>query len=124
MDQTNQSEDEKLIDLTQLKLISRGNKQFIQKMLLLFTSMGPKCMINFNNYLAEANWQKIGDLAHSLKPTIDTLGIITLQSPIRKLEKIAKTDENKKEIKDLTNVVILHLQIALDEAKIVLQKMK
>jgi HPt (histidine-containing phosphotransfer) domain-containing protein len=124
MDNTKQPVDEKQIDLTQLKLISRGNQQFIAKMLTLFVSMVPKNSANLNNFLDEADWPKLSDLAHSLKPTIDTLNIVSLKGPIRKLEKLAKTGQNQTEIRELKDFVVYHLQLAMVEAKEILHKMK
>jgi len=124
MDNVKQSVDEKLIDLTQLKLISRGNQQFITKMLTLFVSMVPKSSAHLNNFLDEADWTKLSDLAHSLKPTIDTLNIVSLKGPIRKLEKLAKAEHNQAEIRVLKDLVVYHLQLAMVEAKEILHKMK
>lgn len=124
MEDIKQSVNEKTIDLTQLKLISRGNHQFIEKMLSLFVSMVPKNIANLSNYLDEAEWQKLGDLAHSMKPTVDTLSIGSVKGPIRKLEKIAKSGESPEKIRQLTEMIICQLQFALTDAKEILDKNK
>ena len=113
-----------IIDLTQLKLVSRGNQQFVKKMLMLFTSMAPKSIDSLNQCLQNESWERLSEVAHSIKPTIDTLNIVSLKKSIREIEKKAKNKEDLSEVISMTNEVIETLQKALPEAENEINKLE
>ena len=106
-----------IIDLTQLKLASRGNQQFVKKMLMLFTSIAPKSIDSLNRCIQNEDWVRLSDVAHSIKPTIDTLNIVSLKKSIRIIEKKSKNKEDLSEVISLTNDVVETLKKALPEAE-------
>jgi PAS domain S-box-containing protein len=75
-----------LYDLTKLEAIARGNTSFVNKMVNLFKEQAPATMLEIEEAYAQQNFEKVGKLAHRLKPSIDNMGISSLKETIRDME--------------------------------------
>lgn len=89
---------QKLYDLTMVETISGGDKAFVAKMVKLFVDTIPQTMRDMEKSAAEQQWENTGKLAHKMKSTIDSMGIVTLKAEIRALEANGKASENTDQI--------------------------
>ncbi len=108
---------ETLYDLTQLKSISRGNKEFISKMILLFIDLVREDTKTLNNAIASEDVSTIRRIAHKIKPSVDLMGIETIKDDIRKLEIYEMGSGSSAELKRLTERIIQVLQKAIVQLK-------
>ncbi len=79
-----------LYNLTKLRDISRGNTDFLYKMIGIFAEQTPATLHDMQTALAAAQWEKLSKLAHRIKPGIDNMGITALTTVIRDIEARAK----------------------------------
>lgn len=115
---TQKSTDEnKLYDLKILNDISRGNKDFVQKMVMLFMKQSPVSVNEIKKAFEENNLEKVRSIAHRMKPTIGNMGISSLAADIRRIEALA--EENKhivelgsliKRLDEILNAVVEQLK--------------
>ena len=105
-----------LYNTKELESISRGDDQFVKKMLQIFMHQSSKAIIEFNHHLQCNQVDEIRKLAHKIKPGIDNLDITLLREKIRALE---KWDGNR-DVKDLKAQV----KEVVDILQTVIEKMK
>ena len=90
-----------LFNLTKLETVSRGNQQFMQKMLGIFVKENKAAIEDIKNAFLKNDIQTINSMAHKIKPSIANMGIDSLRDHILKLEKIQLTENSKNEIKQM-----------------------
>jgi PAS domain S-box-containing protein len=76
-----------LFDLSQLQNMSRGNDDFVQKMLSIFVNLVDENTLSLEKAMASDDLETIKKIAHKIKPSIDQLGINSLKEVVRKVEK-------------------------------------
>ena len=81
-------------DISEIKTISRGNEEFINKMLKMFVEQIPVFVAEMMEKLEAGELTVVGEIAHRIKPTIDNMGIISSKTIIRELEKMGKANED------------------------------
>lgn len=77
---------ENLFDLQDLRKLSCGDEKFVAKMISMFIKVAPQSLTEMKNALAKNDFEKVKSIAHSLKPSIDTLGIASMKTRIREIE--------------------------------------
>ncbi|MDJ1479662.1 PAS domain S-box protein [Cytophagaceae bacterium YF14B1] len=85
---------EKLYDLSQLQFISRGDKNFVCKMIQLFINSSSEAVNKFKSYHKNREFDRFYSLAHQLKPNIENMGISSLRDEIREIEQISHRNYN------------------------------
>jgi HPt (histidine-containing phosphotransfer) domain-containing protein len=98
-----------LYNLSYLSEISRGDRDFMKKMVDLFIEQVPASLIDINEAFLKTDFPKVKTLAHKAKSSIDTLGIAKIQNEIKELEMLAmqnKPNPRINEIIELLNDVI------------------
>ncbi|RYC69002.1 PAS domain S-box protein [Spirosoma sordidisoli] len=88
-------------DLSSLQAISRGNDEFVRKMISLFCTETPAAAAQIKAAYESGDFETIKYLAHRTKPSIDNLGIESQRAPIRQIEQLAVTDPASPELKTL-----------------------
>lgn len=86
----NENGNHPMYDLTMIKSVSGGDEDFIKKMVMLFMETVPKNVEELKKSSQNEDWEQVSKLAHKLKSTIDSMGIITLKTIIRSVEANAK----------------------------------
>lgn len=81
---------EKLYNLSSIRSISRGNEIFVVKMVNMFITQTPQQVAEMENRFSHGDYKGMSVIAHKIKPSIDNMGIASLKTPIRKIEKIGK----------------------------------
>jgi len=102
---------ENLYDLSGLKAISRGNEAFIKKMVGIFLMETPPTVVEIEEAYKNQEWEKMGKLAHKIKPSIDNLHIHTLKSTIRTIESIGKENRTSPELPELIQELIQTIRL-------------
>lgn len=102
-----------LYDLSKLREMSRGNKEFIKKMLLLFVDLVPQSTDLMRTSYRKGDWQTVKKTAHKIKPSIDHLNISSLKPSIRTLESMNIQDRPSEEVKHLLKNVVDQLDEAV-----------
>lgn len=74
-------------DLSQLQKMSRGNTDFVAKMVQLFVDIAKENSKIIQERLEVADYPIIMKIAHKIKPSIDQMGIVSLKDVVRKIEK-------------------------------------
>ncbi len=82
--------DDKLYDLGPLREMSRGNNEFINKMITLFIEQANMSLNQINTAHVDNDYETVCKVAHRLKSSIDNMGIISIKKEIRELEKLSK----------------------------------
>lgn len=80
----------KLYSLKQLDELSGGMPDFVNSMVETFMEHTPGQVEEMGVYLAEGDYEKVGQVAHKIKPSIDLLGIDSLKELVRTLERDGK----------------------------------
>jgi PAS domain S-box-containing protein len=97
---------EPLYDLSQLEKMSRGNKEFVSKMISVFIDLTRESSDILNNALKSDDITTIKRIAHKIKPSIDQMGIATLKEEVIFLEKFELNSDSLEELKQHTARVI------------------
>ncbi len=100
-----------LFDLTKLQTISRGNMDFINKMIALFIETTPVCIVDMKLAYVNNEFDKVRKIAHRIKPSIDNLEIVSLKNEIREIELNAETYQKSEQLERL----ILKVELVLNE---------
>ena len=79
-----------LYDLSALSTMSRGNDDFVLKMVDLFCDNTPVNLQDILGAHRAGNIDAMAGLAHKMKPSIDYLNIVAFKDTIRKIEKIGR----------------------------------
>ncbi|RQO65275.1 histidine kinase [Pedobacter sp. KBW06] len=81
-----------LYDLTQLTTIARGNQDFIDKMKSLFKEQAPASVQELKSAYLKNDYALMARIAHRMKPSVDTLGIVSLKEVLKEIEESAKSE--------------------------------
>lgn len=104
-----------IYNLTVLRNLSRGNEDFVQKMILIFVEQTSQVLIDLDIALQENNFLEISRMMHKIKPSVESLGISNILTNIVKLEKTAKTTTNREIIVSLLHNVKTVLTLAITQ---------
>lgn len=91
--------EEVLYDLKNIKTLSRGNEEFVQKMLSIFISQTQETIPLVEKAFEEKNNSEIARLVHKIKPSVEGIGIFSIKEDVKLLEISAK--EQKAELTEL-----------------------
>ena len=96
-----------------LRQLSRGNEEFVQKMLGIFLEQTPPRLKDIKLAAEMADWKQVSDIAHKMKPGLDSLGIDSLKETVRELERARENtvETNSQNLKTLIST----LELVLDE---------
>jgi len=112
---TNNISKVKLYDLTQINELSRGDIAFINSMLTVFKNLASQTILQLHEAYKNNDINGINKLAHKIKPSIDSMGIVSLKEKIRILEKYNLNENSKSNLKLLINEISEVLQQVINE---------
>lgn len=95
-----------LYDLSQLKVMSRGNDDFVKKMVSLFITLSKENIDIFEKAVIHNDVETLKKTAHKFKPSIDQMGIVSLKDTIRSLEKIEIDEKPEKSFIPLVEKIV------------------
>ena len=87
----NSTDAQSLYSLDKLNAIGGGNEAFLRKMTDLFKTLAPATLVEMEEAYRTGDFQKVGKLAHKLKPSLDQMDIKSLHEIVREVENQAVT---------------------------------
>ncbi|WBX97066.1 PAS domain-containing hybrid sensor histidine kinase/response regulator [Chryseobacterium gambrini] len=91
---TDNPEEEKILyDLKNIQALSRGNDDFIQKMLSIFITQTQETIPMVEKAFEEKNYAEIARLIHRIKPSIEGVGIYSIKETVKDLEVKSKEQQ-------------------------------
>lgn len=85
---------EKKFNLSKLRGITGGDKEQMNELRSLFLSVNSKNLADLNLAYKEGQLNKVKELAHKMKTSIDLWDIGALKQDIRKIERLAQEGNN------------------------------
>jgi len=107
-----------LFNLSQIEDIARGNQEFITKMIGLFVETIPKSINEINEAFKNADFNKISNVIHRIKPSIETMGIISLKERVIEIEQFASKYGESDILEELLKIVENVLNEVIEQLKI------
>ncbi|PPK87717.1 PAS domain S-box-containing protein [Neolewinella xylanilytica] len=80
-------------DLGLLRKLGRGDETFVQKMVGIFVEQMPVSLQEICQALAQKDYPSVAQVAHRIKPSIDSMGIGQLEGVAKDIEVYAKSDK-------------------------------
>ena len=80
----------KYTDLAYLQTVSKGNKDFVKRMINTFIAQNTNDIEKIKESLKNRNWDTLSFTAHKMKPSFHFVGIVELKDTIIELEKHAR----------------------------------
>jgi signal transduction histidine kinase/CheY-like chemotaxis protein/HPt (histidine-containing phosphotransfer) domain-containing protein/CHASE3 domain sensor protein len=93
--------DEVLYDLNELNKITRGDKEFFKKIIELFIENTPSNTEKMKQSMDDEDWNKVGAIAHKLRPSFAHMGMKDLAEELKSIEENSFARENLDETKDM-----------------------
>lgn len=110
----------KLINLAYLHSICNGDKAFITEMVKTFIANTPSAINEMQKWSHQANWEKVGQIAHKIKPSITFMGLDSLKPIIKTIETNGKEGIHTDKIPSLINQLSDKCQLAIKELNLLL----
>jgi PAS domain S-box-containing protein len=106
-----------LYNLSSLNNLSRGNREFILKMVAVFIEQTSEVIEKGTLAISQNNFIEVSRLIHKIKPSVESLGITSIISELQLLEKIAKEAKDKEQITALFSLIKEVLEKAMLQLK-------
>ncbi|RYF93993.1 MAG: response regulator [Chitinophagaceae bacterium] len=109
--------EEKLYNLSMVEAISGGDQDFVKRMLQLFLDTMPESLREMKVCVNDQRWEALGKLAHKLKSTIDSMGIVHLKQVVRSIENNGKNGGSVAELPAMVDKLIDVMQACMIQVK-------
>lgn len=76
----------KYTDLSYLKGIAEGSNEFMRKMIGSFIEQTPTLINKMEECLKEKRWGELRGIAHSMKPSVDFMGMRSIWNTVKDIE--------------------------------------
>lgn len=107
----------KLYDLHTLHAMSRGDNNFVSKMISIFISQTEDVVIKTDEALIKRDFLQVSQLIHKIKPSVESMGIFSILNEVRQLEKVAKDTTDAEQISTLFLQIKTVLTAAIDQLR-------
>ncbi|MGK0317819.1 MAG: CheY-like chemotaxis protein/HPt (histidine-containing phosphotransfer) domain-containing protein [Saprospiraceae bacterium] len=108
-------------DISKIEEISRGDKEFVNRMIGLFVKTIPSSLQKMKMAFQEKDFKTLNAITHRIKPSIDDLGITQISEEIKQVEFLSLEKPNSElipqflvKIENVLNQVIDQLTNELD----------
>ncbi|CAA9230566.1 MAG: hypothetical protein AVDCRST_MAG95-965 [uncultured Adhaeribacter sp.] len=95
-----------LYNLDLVQKLAKGDQKFTNKMIDMFVTMIPDSINHMQQHVAAQEWHQLSQIAHSIKPAIDTLMISSIRENLITIENNAKTASNLNQLPELVSVTV------------------
>ena len=83
---------EKLYDLSKIVEISRGNDDFVKKMISMFISEIRSSLEQIKKAYKDGDFPTVNQVAHRIKPSIINMDILSIKNEMQQIESLALND--------------------------------
>jgi HPt (histidine-containing phosphotransfer) domain-containing protein len=90
-----------IIDFSYLISVCGDDPEFKKEMIETFVKNTPPLMMEMKDHLKNAEWKKIGDIAHKMKPSFTFMGIHSAKELILEIEKNGRKQTDTARIPDM-----------------------
>ena len=104
-----------LYNLNVLHNSSGGNDEFVLEMVGVFVKQTISTIEKIDAALEANNFPEISRLIHKIRPSTGNMGVLSIQSKMKTLEKIAKETQNKQKITAIYRLVKKTLQHVISQ---------
>ncbi|MBK5285713.1 MAG: response regulator [Bacteroidia bacterium] len=101
-----------VIDLNYLKRVAENEAEFIRDMIGIFLKRTPEALKTIRASLEEENFESVWQTAHRIKPTFSYMGMPETSALCAKLEKLCKTEPDKKQAEEFIETIETNYNIA------------
>ncbi|WP_374445243.1 PAS domain S-box protein [Epilithonimonas sp.] len=114
----NLSQTERLYDLKNIRELSRGNDDFVNKMISIFIAQTEETIALIEQAFDNEDYAEIARLIHKIRPGVLGIGIHSLEDDMKKLEIDAKEErEDLSELHRIFKEIRKTLEIAVQQLK-------
>lgn len=106
-----------LYDISFLVKMSKGNNEFIEKMLLIFLKLIAENTLLMEQALANNDIDTLNKIAHKIKPSINQMGVSHLKDKIVQLEKFSLEKDFIQNLPILCTDIIQTLRLVAEKIK-------
>ena len=101
--ETKELNTEQITDLTYLISVCGDDPEFKKEMIETFLKNTPPLINEMKDHLKFAEWKKIGDVAHKMKPSFTFMGIHAAKDLILALEKKGRLQKDTDDIPEMVS---------------------
>lgn len=98
--------------------MSDGDQPYIKKMIEIFIRQSESAIPQIKEFYRNGDLEKLYQLAHRIKPSIDGMGIHSLHGTIRLVEQAAKDKQNSAQLHLEVNALCDTLQLVIDQLRL------
>ncbi|PPK87834.1 PAS domain S-box-containing protein [Neolewinella xylanilytica] len=80
-----------IYDLTKLRELSRGDEQFVESMVEIFTEHTPLALTEISEAMHRKDYETVAKTAHRIKPSIESMGIVQIEGLAKDIECYGKS---------------------------------
>ncbi len=106
-----------LYDLSGIQMLSRGNKDFVERMVHTFITQAPVQATEMEESYRQGNYGALGSLAGKMKPVLDNMGIVTLKEHIAAMVKAAGGEINDAALSHSLSTIKTTINNAVNELR-------
>ncbi|MBS0001110.1 MAG: Hpt domain-containing protein [Cyclobacteriaceae bacterium] len=107
----------RLTDLTYLNSISEDDQEFKKDIINTFLQNTPLYLADMKSGLDTLDWKKIGDIAHSLKPSFTLMGMTEKKDILLKIEAYGRNRSHTGKLSGLIRELETVIQQAISELR-------
>ncbi|MEN7549941.1 PAS domain S-box protein [Rapidithrix thailandica] len=108
---------ERLYDLSKLIEASRGNEEFVKKMVALFIEQIPPSLLQIKEAYQQKDLATVHKITHRIKPSIINMGIHSIVNEVREIELMAKEERDVLKLATMLNFLDEVLNKVLKQLK-------
>lgn len=107
-----------LYDLTSIRKLSRGNEDFVKKMISIFVEQVEALLPDVNQLFLIHDYDEISRRIHKIKPSVESIGVFNILDEVKFLEFKSKEEEpNHKELTELFSEIEKVLSQVVEQLK-------
>jgi len=113
-----------VLDIAELKDLSRGNSKFICEMIEIFLEQNPADVAKLELAVAQGNFQETRALAHRMKTSVGFMALKPLIAPLNTMELLAENHKDLAQIKENFTKIKRDCEISVKELNDVYNHLK
>ena len=92
---------DRLLNLSKLEKMMNNEDEMVKRMLIKFKDLTPNYIDDLNKAFIDQNWNELSKIAHKIKPSINLVGIDSLNTDFQNLEAFALDEKDLRSIPEI-----------------------